>query len=112
MASTFGLPAAVTLATTFFMSQGARNWPFLMLIARPVLAAATSRSVCRDRKAGICSTSTASATRAHCSGSCTSVSTGRPTLSRISAKIGIASLSPIPRAAEAEVRFALSKLVL
>ena len=48
-------------ATTCFMSQGARNWPFLMLIARPVSAAASSRSVWRHRKAGICSTSTASA---------------------------------------------------
>jgi len=26
---TLGLPAAVTLATTFAMSQGAKNWPFL-----------------------------------------------------------------------------------
>ncbi len=49
-----------------------------MLMARPVLAAATSRSVWRDRKAGICSTSTASAVGAHCSGKCTSVSTGQP----------------------------------
>ena len=50
------------------MSQGARNWPFLTFTTRPVLAAAISRSVCRHRKAGICSTSTTSATRAHCAG--------------------------------------------
>ncbi len=41
------------------MSHGARNWPFFTLIARPVSPAATRRSVCRQRKAGICSTSTA-----------------------------------------------------
>jgi hypothetical protein len=34
------------------MSQGARNCPFFTLIARPVWAAATRRSVWRDRKAG------------------------------------------------------------
>jgi len=36
-----GIAAPVTLAITFFMSR-ARNWPFLMLTALPVLAAATS----------------------------------------------------------------------
>ena len=41
--------------------------------------------------------------------SCTSVITGRPSVSRISAKIGSAALSPTPRAAEPEVRLALSK---
>jgi len=50
------LPAWLTLAATCFMSQGARNWPFLMLMARPVAAAASRRSVWRQRKAGICST--------------------------------------------------------
>ena len=109
---TFGLPAPTTLAMTFFMSQGARNWPFLMLMARPVAAAASSRSVWRDRKAGICSTSTASATGAHCASEWTSVRVGRPVTALISAKIGRASARPMPRAAVAEVRFALSKLVL
>ena len=50
------------------MSQGARNCPFLTLTTLPVAAAASSRSVCRHRKAGICSTSTACATSAHCDG--------------------------------------------
>ena len=80
-------PAASSLATTFFMSQGARNCPFLTLTARPVSAAATRRSVCRQRKAGICNASTASATGAHWPLSCTSVMTGRPSVSRISAKM-------------------------
>src|SRR5258706_422122 len=35
------------------MSGGATNWPFLTLMARPVSAAAMSRSVWRQRKAGI-----------------------------------------------------------
>ena len=56
------MPALASLAATLAMSQGARNWPFLTLTARPVLAAAIRRSVCRHRKAGICRTSTASAT--------------------------------------------------
>ncbi len=64
------------------MSQGARNCPFLTLTARPVRAAAISRSVWRQRKAGICSTSTACAASAHCSLSCTSVSTGQAQASR------------------------------
>ena len=62
------------------MSQGARNWPFLTLTTRPVAAAATSRSVWRQRKAGICRTSTTSATRAHCCASCTSVRIGNAEL--------------------------------
>ena len=94
------------------MSHGARNWPFLTLTARPVSAAATSRSVWRQRKAGICSTSTTSAASAHWSGSCTSVSVGRPRLSRISAKIGSAALRPMPRLPAPEVRLALSNEVL
>ena len=36
MTSTFGLPAPTILATTFFMSHGARNWPFLTLTGLPV----------------------------------------------------------------------------
>ena len=74
-----------------------------------VAAAANRRSVCRHRKAGICSTSTACATSAHCETSWTSVSTGMPSDARISAKIGSAALSPIPRLADPEVRLALSK---
>ena len=46
--------------------------------ALPVAPAATSRSVWRQRNAGICSTSTTSAAGAHCSGRCTSVRIGRP----------------------------------
>ena len=86
---TLRLPAPVTLATTFAMSHGARNWPFLTLIAAPVAAAAASRSVCRQRKAGIWSTSTTSATRAHCPASCTSVRTvSAPTGTRLVAASG------------------------
>ena len=46
------------------MSSGARNCPFLMLTTLPVRAAATSRSVWRDRNAGICRTSATSAAAA------------------------------------------------
>jgi len=78
------------------MSQGAKNWPFLTLTTLPVAAAATRRSVCRHRKAGICSTSTACATSEHCAASWTSVSTGNPSDERISAKIGSACFNPMP----------------
>jgi hypothetical protein len=46
------------LSITFFMSPGARNWPFLMLTGLPERAQALMKSVWRHRKAGVCSTST------------------------------------------------------
>src|SRR5258708_2957271 len=49
----FRVPAFSAFATTAFMSHGARNWPFLMLIAHPVFAAASIRSVWRESNAGI-----------------------------------------------------------
>ncbi len=104
--------APVIFSTTLAMSQGARNCPFFTLIARPVLAAAIKRSVCRQRNAGICKTSTTSATAAHWPGSCTSVSTGTPSFSRSSAKIASALSRPMPRALLRLVRFALSNEVL
>ena len=54
----------------------------------------------------------ASATRAHCSTSCTSVRTGTPSVWRMSAKIGKAASSPMPRLLRALVRLALSNDVL
>src|SRR6516165_2485030 len=94
------------------MSQGARNCPFLTFTTFPVAAAASRRSVCRHRNAGICSTSTACATSAHCAASWISVRTGNLRVSRISAKIGSDCFRPMPRAPAALVRLALSKEVL
>ena len=105
-------PKLSSLAVTCCMSQGARNWPFLMLIARPVSAAARSRSVWRQRKAGICRTSTTSATGLHCQLSWTSVSTGRPVASFTAARISMPLSRPMPRALEALVRLALSNELL
>ena len=102
------LPVLAILAATFTMSHGARNWPFFTFTAAPVSPAASSRSVCRHRKAGICSTSTACAAGAHCSGACTSVSTGQPKRPRTSARIASPRSMPMPRAALALVRLALS----
>ncbi len=34
------------------MSLGATNWPFFRFTPRPDFATATTRSVCRQRKAG------------------------------------------------------------
>ena len=61
---TFGLPASTTFCAAKRIASGARNCPFLMFTIRPVCAAAISRSVCRQRKAGICNTSTNSAAKA------------------------------------------------
>jgi len=43
------------------ISQGERNCPFFKFTTRPVFPAATSKSVCRERNAGICRTSATSA---------------------------------------------------
>ena len=50
----------------------------LMFTTLPVRAASITRSVCRQRKAGICSTSATAAAFSTCSTSCTSVRMGRP----------------------------------
>ena len=57
-----------------------------MLTMRPVLAAATSRSVCRHRNAGICRTSATSAAGAACEGSWMSVRIGTPSRALIAAE--------------------------
>ena len=74
----FGKPVDVSLFTTPFISQGARNWPFFTFIIKPVLPAANSKSVCRHRKAGICNTSTNSAISIHWCGARTSGSGLKP----------------------------------
>ena len=74
--------------------------------------AATSRSVCRQRKAGIWSTSTTSAAGAACSGRWMSVSSGRPVAARTRSSAASPSSSPGPRAAPGVRRLALSKLAL
>ena len=58
------LPVERALSTTFFISQGERNCPFLMLTGLPWLAVLTMKLVCRHRKAGVCRTSTTAATSA------------------------------------------------
>ena len=102
------LPAAVTFAIAWRMSSGARNCPFFTFTTRPVRAAATSRSVCRDRNAGICSTSATSATGAACAGSWMSVRIGTPAASRTRPSTRTPSSSPGPRNDAPDVRFALS----
>jgi len=76
--------ASRALSITFFMSPGARNWPFLMFTGLPLTAQARMKSVWRHRNAGVCSTSTTSATSGTSSSVCTSVSTGTPTWRRTS----------------------------
>ncbi|MFM2187077.1 MAG: hypothetical protein RIR43_1649, partial [Pseudomonadota bacterium] len=70
--------AARAFSMTFFMSWGARNWPFLMFTGLPLCATVRMKSVCRHRKAGVCSTSTTAATSGTSSSVCTSVRIGTP----------------------------------
>src|SRR5438105_126620 len=100
--------ASRALSTTFFMSEGARNCPFLMLTGLPAEATAWMKSVWRQRKAGVCSTSTIAATVDTSSSVCTSVSTGTPTALRTFARISSPCSMPGPRYDFPELRFALS----
>ena len=90
------LPVARAFSTTGAMSQGARNWPFLMFTGLPVLAAATTRSVWRHKKAGICKTSRTSAAGATSLTWCTSESTGSPTSAFTRARISRPVFQPRP----------------
>ena len=74
------LPHSSTFFTTLPISHGEETGPFLTLTTLPVFAAAISRSVCRQRNAGICRTSTTSAASVACSSVWTSVRIGTPTL--------------------------------
>ena len=44
------LPVLATFSAALANSAGETNWPFLILTARPVLPASTSRSVWRQKK--------------------------------------------------------------
>src|SRR5690348_1803295 len=94
------------------MSQGDRNWPFLMLTGLPTAATFWMKSVCRHRNAGVCSTSTTSATTSNGVYSCTSVSTGTPICFFTSPRMRRPSSIPSPRKLLPDVRLALSKLDL
>jgi hypothetical protein len=88
------------------------NWPFLTFTVRRVCPQATSKSVCRARKAGTCRMSTTGAARAACCGSWMSVSTGTPTSRFTRCRMAIPSSSPGPRKLALLERLALSKLAL
>src|SRR5437870_13157844 len=77
------LPVLAIFSTALDISQGERNCPFFRFTTRPDLPVAISKSVCRDRNAGTCSTSQTSAARGTCERSCTSVRMGNPKLSLI-----------------------------
>ncbi len=93
------------LSTTFFMSCGAMNCAFLMFTGLPDAATAWMKSVWRARKAGVCSTSTTSATGSICGMSWTSVRIGTPSSSRTFSRIR--SPSSMPGPAKALVRRAI-----
>ena len=90
------------------MSAPDRNCAFLIFTVLPVFAAATSRSVWRQRNAGIWITSTTSPTGAACHDSWMSVRSFSPHFARTSASIRSPFSSPGPRNDEIEVRLALS----
>ncbi len=89
-------------------SRGARNWPFLTFTAFPVWAHASMRSVWRQRNAGIWRRSMCSAAISASWGWWMSVVTGMPSSFEISPSILVPSLTPGPRNASPDVRFALS----
>ena len=78
------------------MAWGERNCPFLMFTVRPVCAAATSRSVCRQRKAGIWRMSTYSAAICASSAACMSVTVEMPNVSCTLRSTRSAFSSPMP----------------
>src|SRR5690606_8078813 len=106
------LPVDFAFSTTGAMSQGERNWPFLMLTGLPAAQTLRMKSVWRTRKAGVCSTSTTLATSSIGVYSWTSVSTGTPIWRFTSPSTRRPSSRPGPRNALPEVRLALSKLDL
>src|SRR5688572_11537232 len=101
-----------TFSTAPRIPSGCSHCPFLMFTAFPVAPAASSRSVWRQRNAGICKTSATWATAAHWSGRCTSVSTGSPDACFTRSSARRPSSMPGPRWAPWFERLALSKLAL
>ncbi len=94
------------------MSQGETNGPFLMFTTLPVRAAATRRSVCRQRKAGIWRMSRLSAASTAWAGSWMSDTTGTFSSSRSRARMRSPFSGPGPRKEDSEVRLALSNEAL
>jgi hypothetical protein len=106
-------PGPRALPTAPRISSGAIHCPFLTFTGKPVPPPASSRSVWRQRKAGICSTSTTSAAAAHCPGSWMSVSRGSPVSARTRSSRRSPSSIPGPRGDPGDFeRFALSNEAL
>src|SRR5450432_3236170 len=79
-----------------------------MFTGLPAAATARMKLVCRQRNAGVCSTSTTAATSAISFSSCTSVSTGTQIWRLTSARMRRPSVMPGPRYDVDELRLALS----
>src|ERR1035441_8289784 len=116
VSTTWLLPVDATFSAARWISCGATNCPFLMFTMRPVRPAAVSRSVCRQRNAGICRMSATSAAGAACHASGSSVRIGKPSdfgpAAFNPARMRSPSFNPGPRYAPTLVRLALSKLAL
>lgn len=78
LANMDGPPADLTFSAELRMTDDAQNCPFFIWMTLPVLAAATRRSVCRHRKAGIWMMSATLPTASAWLASCMSVIMGIP----------------------------------
>ena len=106
-------PPIRTFSTAPAMASACIHWPFFTFTGRPVRPAATSRSVCRQRNAGIWSASATSAAPAACAGSWMSVRIGQPARRAHPLEHSQPFLEARARAARrARARLALSKLAL
>lgn len=81
MRSRQAAPAQRALSAELRITDGPQNCPFFMCITRPVRAAATMRSVCRHRKAGIWMMSATAAIASAWDASWMSVMIGSPSVS-------------------------------
>jgi hypothetical protein len=106
------LPVERALSTTFCISHGDKNWPFLMFTGLSIDDTPTMKLVWRHRNAGVCITSTTAATSASGVSSCTSVNTGTLISARTRDSAFRPASIPGPRKLARDERLALSNEAL
>ena len=108
----FLFPVDMNFSIIFFTSHGERNWPFFTFTGFPVFAAASIRSVCLHKKAGIWIVSSTSAAGFISSIEWMSDITGILNLVLTSERILSPLSIPGPLYEETDVLFALSNELL
>jgi hypothetical protein len=93
---------------TFFMSPGARNWPFLMFTGLPLLRHGADEVGLPAQEGGRLQHVAPPRPAAICDSSCTSVSTGTPSSRFTLARISSPRSMPGPRKLLPLLRLALS----